>query len=199
LKTFQYLKFITLSLYVCSCVSKQQLIPFESNELWGFKNQNGEIIIAPEFIIANDFSEQGIAAVVDSAGWAYINQNGEILIRPFIYDNGPDYFRQSLARYVENGKFGFFDTSGKIVINARWDFVSPFSEDFAAVCNGCQKEMVGEHSIIRGGQWGFIDLTGNVVIPLKFEEARIFEQGSAQVKINGIWTRIDKNGKEIIN
>jgi len=70
---------------------------------------------------------------------------------------------------------------------------------FAAVCNGCQKEMVGEHSIIRGGQWGFIDLTGNVVIPLKFEEARIFEQGSAQVKINGIWTRIDKNGKEIIN
>jgi len=199
LKTFKYLKLITLSFLFCSCVSRQQLIPFESNELWGFKNQNGEIIIAPEFIIANDFSEHGIAAVVDSSGWAYINQEGEILIRPFIFDNGPDYFRQGLARYVENSKFGFFDTSGKIAIKANWDFAAPFSDGLAAVCNGCQKEISGEHSFMQGGRWGFIGLDGNVLIPLKFEEARNFVQSTAEVKINGNWKRIDKNGKLMNN
>lgn len=150
-------------------------------------------------MMANDFSAQSIAAVVDSAGWAYINQTGEIIIRPFVYDNGPDYFSQSLARYVENGKFGFFDTSGKIVIKAHWDFAFPFNEYLAAVCNGCQKEMVGEHSRMQGGQWGFIDLNGNVVIPLEFEEAHKFEKGSAEVKIKGIWKQIDKKGKVITN
>ena len=175
--------------------SQPSLTPFEKDGKWGYAGSRGEVVIPPRFLIAQDFSSEGIAAIVDQAGWAYIDRTGAVIIRPFVFDNGPDYFREGLARFTEGGKFGFFDRTGKIVIRPTFTFARPFSGGLAAVCEGCKEEAAGEHRLVRGGKWGFIDRKGVLVVPPKFDEAEDFRGGSARVKAGGKWQRIDRKGK----
>lgn len=166
-------------------------VPFEQDGKWGYRNARG-IVVPPRLQQARPFSPEGIAAVVDDQGWAYIDATGKLLVRPYVFDNGPDYFRQGLARFTGAGKFGFFDRRGRVAIPAKFDFAAPFSEGLAAVCEGCKEVRLGEHSVRQGGRWGFIDRSGALVIPARFEEARQFENGRAKVKLNGRWQSIGK-------
>lgn len=83
-----------------------------------------------------------------------------------------------------SAKYGFVDTCGSLVIPLKYDFVSPFSEDYATV------EL--------SGKWGFIDKSGKVAIPLKYDYAHSFSNGLAKVKLIGKWGFLDCSGKEII-
>ncbi len=135
------------------------------SDLWGYVTASGEVVIPPHYVLATEFTTKGIAAIVDEDGWAWIDDQGTVLLRPFIFDNGPDDFSEGLSRFVEKGKIGFFDTSGKVVIPARFTFANPFQDGCAAFCEGCIKVMYGEHYAYEGGAWGCIDRTGTVVVP----------------------------------
>ena len=90
----------------------------------------------------------------DEQGWAYIDRRGSGLISRFIFDNGPDYFHEGLARFTVDSKFGFFDRRGRVVIKPTYAFAEHFSEGRAAVCEGCRKVVHGEHWTMEGGKWG---------------------------------------------
>jgi len=182
--------------YPLFCPAEELPAPFEDNDKWGYIDGRGKEIIPPQFIIAFDFSPEGIAAVVDTNGWAYIDTKGGIVIRPFVFDNGPDPFKDGLARFLIAGKIGYFDTRGRVVIAPMFDFGRPFSEGLAVVCSGCEKVYQGEHWAMQGGEWGYIDKQGNPVIPLKFMSARDFRHGSAKVMLDDNWMVIDHNGRE---
>jgi hypothetical protein len=177
--------------------AEPRLTAFEADGKWGYKDAQGKVIIRPRFALAEDFSPQGIAPVVDEAGWAYINAKGEIVLRPFVLDNGPDCFSEGVARFVSDGKLGFFNQSGKVVIEPGFDFAWPFSEGRAVVCQGCTEEAEGEYHVVTGGKWGFIDKRGVIVIALIFERAENFQGGTARVKLHGQWRQVDKKGKLI--
>ena len=170
------------------------LLPFEKNGRWGYRTAEGKVAIEPRFAVANSFSPEGIAAVVDEEGWAYIDRGGRIVIRPFVFDNGPDYFAEGLARFTADGKFGFFDKRGRVAIPSKFSFAKPFSEGRAAVCDGCRNIAEGEHRRVQGGRWGFINRAGNLVIPVQFEDAGSFKKGRARVKLGGHWKYIDQKG-----
>jgi len=121
------------------------------------------VVIAPGFHLAGEFSTQGIAPVVDEKGWAYIDLQGQVLLRPFVFDNGPDPFSEGLARFVEQGRMGFFNKQGQVVIPARFTFAEPFVNGLAAFCEDCEKRYYGEHWSMEGGRWGCIDRQGQVV------------------------------------
>jgi len=178
------------------CHAEELPAPFEDNDKWGYIDGRGKEIIPPQFIIAFDFSPEGIAAVVDTNGWAYIDTKGGIVIRPFVFDNGPDPFKDGLARFLIAGKIGYFDTRGRVVIAPMFDFGHPFSEGLAVVCSGCEKVHEGEHWSMQGGKWGYIDKQGNPVIPLKFMSAGDFRHGSAKVLLDDKWIVIDHSGRK---
>lgn len=67
-----------------------------------------------------------------------------------------------------NGKFGFRDKSGNIVIPAKYDRALDFCEDLARV--------------MQKGKWGYIDKTGLMVIPVQFDLAYSFSNGIAKVR-----------------
>ena len=163
---------------------------FEENERWGYKNQE-KIVIPPRFQLAMEFSEKGIAAVVDSNGWAYINSLGYVILRPFVYDNGPDYFVEGLARFVQDGKMGFFDEWGRIIIKPQFDFAEPFSEGTAFVNNGCYKEHDGEHYRMIGGKWGAVNAKGEIIVALEADEIQKSDDKKIHYTKNGIKQTID--------
>jgi len=186
---------IVVNLHASS--GQRQLVLFEQDRKWGYMNENGRVVIEAQFIMAHDFSPEGIAAVVDESGWAYIDKKGRVVIRPFIFDNGPDYFREGLARFTKENKFGFFDKKGRMVIRPEFDFALPFHEGLSAICMGCREVVIdGEHSMRTGGKWGYIDKKGQIVIPLEFGNASNFENGKARVELNGEFLYIDKNGRK---
>jgi WG containing repeat len=144
------------------------LQPFEdqTSGRFGYRSSDGAVVIEPRFLFAMPFSRGGIAAAGAEDGWIYINREGDEVLRPFVYDNGPDYPSEGLARFEDEGRIGFHDAAGRIIIPARWDFAEPFTEGRASVCLGCKRKAIGEHFMMEGGEWGAINARGELVVPL---------------------------------
>ena len=188
------------AILLCGAVcSAGALTPFSDDQgRWGFRDSSGQTVIAPQYDLAGEFSPEGMAPVVDQEGWLYIDLKGRPVVRPFVFDNGPDYFEEGLSRFVAGGKIGFIDPAGTVVIPAVHDFAFPFSEKMAVVCTGCREESDGdEHKIVVGGKWGYIDRAGQIVIPLEYDRAGSFTDGEAPVSQDGRNFVIDRTGREI--
>jgi len=80
------------------------------------------------------------------------------------------------------GKVGFMDSTGSIIVKPSYDDAYPFSEGLA--------------SVTSGGKWGYIDKSGNLVVPLQYRIAHMFIEGVASVLLSdsGKWGYIDKTG-----
>lgn len=102
---------------------------------------------------AQDYDRHGHALVRDAHGWMYVDRDRRPILRPYIYDNGPDYFEEGLARFVQDGKMGFHDETLAVVIPARYDFAFPFENGVARVGMRCKSRQHGEHSSVQCEQW----------------------------------------------
>lgn len=161
--------------------------------LVGVKNQKGEIIVPAQFRIYSILEDgdlvKGNTIFFDGwkkdVGheknmWGYVyDRKGNFLYRPYFYDNGADFFEEGVQRFVKNGKVGFADRNGKVVIEPKHDFVSPFNYGYAAFCDGCDWEKTeDEHKAIVGGTWGVMNFKGEIVQP-------IAKKSEKDVKLDG--------------
>lgn len=87
-------------------------------------------------------------------------------------------------KIVENGKVGYIDQNGKVVIQPIYLNGADFSEGLAAVR--------------INGKYGFIDISGNFIIPAKYDFSSSFEFGFASAYIDGEVQLIDKKGQCIL-
>jgi WG containing repeat len=85
----------------------------------------------------------------------------------------------------KDGKWGFIDKTGKVVIEPQFYWVEEFSEDLASF-------------EIEDGKHGYIDETGKVVVEPVFDRAEDFSEGLAPVAKDFKWGYIDKSGKIVI-
>jgi hypothetical protein len=174
--------------------SKTPLLSFEQDGRYGFRDVRGTVVIPAQYLSVTDFSSNGVAFVADDMGWSCIDTNNKVLLTPYLFDNGPDYVSEELFRYIENKKLGFANPECNIVIKAEYDFVAPFEEGRAAVCNSCVFVSDGDHSTIKGGSWGYLDKTGKLVIPMQYQSAQPFSGGKASVTQNDKTFMIDLAG-----
>lgn len=81
----------------------------------------------------------------------------------FRYDNGDDYFREGLHRIVgKDGKIGFADEKGNVVISPRFAFVFPFENGLAKATHEGHQVAEGEHWQWISPEWFYIDHKGDV-------------------------------------
>jgi hypothetical protein len=80
-----------------------------------------------------------------------------------------------------NGKYGFMDRSGRIVIQPRFDHERLFTEAMAVA------------SI--GGKYGYINERGQQTISFQYENAEPFSEGLAAVQSGQKWGYVDKSGR----
>ena len=86
----------------------------------------------------------------------YINKSGEVVTNKEVYPNNKLYAKQ------ENGKWGFVDKTGKIVVKCEYDKVTELNK-------------YGFAGINKNGKWGSIDSEGNIVQTPKYEIKGNFE------------------------
>ncbi|TGL60581.1 WG repeat-containing protein [Leptospira sarikeiensis] len=168
-RKFLHLAILIFLPLLAFCSKKSQLTAFEENGIYGYKDQNGKVLISPQYSMAYDFNENGVGFSFSKSGWVCIDPKNQILLNVFQFDNGPDDFSEGLARFVENSKFGFFDPSCNKIIAANFDFAYPIQDGFSKVCNGCESVSDGEHSMIQGGKYGLIDKKGTIVVAVEYD------------------------------
>ena len=92
--------------------------------------------------------------------------------QPQASSHSSDYNQKSgkLVSIRENGKFGYINLDGQVVIEPQFDDTHFFSKGLAAVK--------------INGKFGFIDKTGKMVFEPQFDKALSFSEGLAAVTIN---------------
>lgn len=187
---------------------ESHLFPITVKRKVGFIDQTGKVIIEPQFDGADNFYE-GLARVYTRGKFttAYIDKTGKIVIEPQ-FDIGSQFSEglawvgfdptkteykignltvygstQGTHSFIYN--IGFIDTTGKMVIEAKFKFANNFSEGLAAVKTKDEK-------------FGFIDKRGKFVIEPTFEWASSFSEGLAAVVKGNKHGFIDKKGKFVI-
>lgn len=151
---------------------------FEEDGKYGFRMQGGSfILIEPRYQFATDFTADGIAAVVDEEGWAWIDRSSAVRARPHVVDNGPDYFSEGFTRIVQDGKYGFMNARGDVVIAPQFAYAEPFSGGYALVCGDCRISKAGKHTSMTGHKWGLINDVG--AIALRLEHSRDLARSAA--------------------
>ncbi len=217
-KIFLFIVWVTYSLS-CTKLTKPTLnkdvwVAFEDTTKdfmyrYGYKDLKGNIQIEPQYTgVETDTFNKDIAFVTDkktgSFRWIVINRKNEELLSPFIYDMSHDEYHDGLFRFVENGrvgeggKMGFADSTGKIVIPAKFTFVDWFEDGLAGFCYDCKKEELGEHWRMVG-KWGFVNTKGEEVISPQFDKIESFGNRKIRVLKNGLRFYINRAGEPIIN
>jgi len=106
-------------------------------------------------------------------------------------------FKEGLAAVKQNGKWGYIDKSGNLIVPPQYDRVFDFYNGLSIVANG-------ENSF-REGSWGIIDIQGNTIIDPQIENpySRIYNFYEYEIaKADLTYSRcvgLDREGDEIIS
>lgn len=104
-------------------------------------------------VAAQEYDRYGHALILDADGWVYVDRAQRHVLRPFIFDNGPDYYAEGLARFVADGKMGFHNQALHVVVPAIYEFAFPFENGVAQAGTGCRSSRHAEHSYVTCQQW----------------------------------------------
>jgi hypothetical protein len=141
------------------------LAAVEQDDAWGFIDVTGRFVIPPQFKEASYFSE-GIAIVeIEDFQELLIDRAGKIL--PRNYDQLKGGINEGRIPAERDGKLGYLNEKGEMIIPPRYQSGALFHEGLAAVEDN--------------DQWGYIDREGKLVIPFQFAGANGFSLGLAEV------------------
>ncbi len=165
--------------------SQEGLASFRTNNLCGYINREGDVVILPRFDNAEEF-KNGVAVVEYDEEYFLIDLNGNrIADCLFMYLESSFIEGENLyACSKDDLHFGFIDGSGNEVIPFIYDYAKPFSEGLAVIC--------------KDGKAGYIDKNNTIIIKPEYETAYSFSEGLARVKKNGKEGFIDKEGNVAI-
>ena len=96
-------------------------------------------------------------------------------------------FSEGIAYVIKDGKCGFINTKGELVVPCEWDGIwdGAFSEGFTRVK--------------KNGKYGIINTKGELITPCEWDEIEDFNKGFARVKKDGECGIIDTTGKLVSN
>lgn len=157
---------------------------------WGLINEAGEEIVLAMYKNVGNYSE-GLIAVEDEQCWSFINDKGEVIIPHTLLASKQKFgdFVEGKCWFTKDGKYGYIDNTGKIIIPPQFQLALDFQQGIAR--------------IVKNGKTGLIDAQGNyLVLPDRFDRIEPFDYlGFARViddyrtELKGI---LRKDGKLIV-
>ena len=185
-------------------------------------NVNNELLFEHEAYYASDVnvSPNGMILLKDEDGMIYYaNKVGEQVISDKFNDAG--IFANGLAYVQVDGKYGYINEQGEVVIACEFDCAYDFTSNGLArveadgkysyineqgkVVIACEFDYADDFTsnglarVKVDGKYGYINEQGDVVIPCKFDHASIFStNGWASVDVDGKWGYINEKGETVI-
>jgi hypothetical protein len=166
---------------------------------YGYMDKKGSVVIAPQFVYADDFSDGLAAVATGNDGWGYIDMTGAWVVEPAF--TGAKPFSEGLAAVSlgDRNGWGYIDRTGAWVVEPRFAQAQPFSEGLASV------ELPPDSTAgsADSGGFAFIDYTGKLAIDSTFAGAWSFSEGLAPAARLGedgalSWGYIDPHGDWVV-
>lgn len=167
---------------------------------YGYIDKEGKVVLPFNFLSAGNFKDGfarvsydndkneivgGLSALLFLATgklhsfYEFIDKTGKI-----IHSGSLGEYNYGLLSFVDkNGKYGFKDKNGNLVISCEYDDADRFSEGLARVK--------------KGERYGYIDKLGRVVVPIVYDDGGVFKDGIVWVEKNGKYGFANNLGKEI--
>jgi hypothetical protein len=135
-------------------------------------------------IVLSSFAQELACVYGDNGKYGFIDEKTGDVVILFKY-NDASYFSEGVVAVRQGNKWGILDIRGNIKV--------AFNLDYSYI-DACHEGLI---IVRKSGKSGYIDTKGTLVIPLKYDDAFMFKEGKAIVKLNNTYYRIDKTGKII--
>ena len=150
----------------------------------GFSDSNGRAVIGARFLVCRAGKNEAAALMVEGKR-AHVDLKGRFR---FVSDDPkatPTLVAISRPSVGNSPKrkeqWGFADSSGRVVLEPRFDEFQGFSE--------------GIGRVVKNGLWGFVDEEGRVVVEPRFKAAYWFSEGLSCVRLDdSTWGYVDRSG-----
>jgi len=86
-----FLIFLSTLLSLQGLSQNAQLIPYRKGNLWGYANENGQVVIEPKYERTYFFSSDGLARIKSNNMYGYMDAKGKVVIVPK-YSNASDFY-----------------------------------------------------------------------------------------------------------
>ena len=156
-------------------------LPIIKNNKWGYINEEGQEMIAPQFEEADFFSE-GLASVQKDGKYGYINKAGKIVL-PFLYDD-VEKFKDGFAIVMKDSLYGLINRKGEFVIDPSFEELTDPIENICVAA--------------KGGKSGYLTTAGKSLTGFIFNLAYDFKDGIAIAAVNDKFGTINSLGKFVI-
>lgn len=174
------------------CPDKEGLSRAKTTDsIYVFVNKKGQNVFNKKFRDAGHF-RNGFAFVNEKNKYGMINATGAYVVQPVyddIYDISNEMDKRQMYAAKKDGKWGFLDYAGKMVIPPQYD-----SENVERYAYSITENLI---VVKLNSKWGFIDREGKTIIPMMYDAAYGFSDGAAEVMLNGENFKIDKKGTRI--
>jgi hypothetical protein len=169
-----------------------QLVPYRKGNKWGYCSPYKVIIIDCIYNSATPFNNGSAEVTIDNKMFN-IDFNGNTRrIENYFAQN---WLSEGLLMDEKNGKLGFTDINGSLIIPHKYDI--DFGEWY--------KFSEGLAGVKIGNKWGYIDKTDKIILPFIYEDWKdlievspCFDEGIVHVKKDGKWGFVDRLGKIVI-
>jgi hypothetical protein len=122
---------------------------------------------------------KGYAIVEENQKYRFIDKRGVISKEAYDEIGYASFVLEDIGMVKQNGKYGFVNPSGKVVVPIKYDKVIECTKGIAAV-----KEK---------GKWGIVDSAGRMIIKPKFEGA--ITDGDIKIVKDGKLYWVDLDGR----
>lgn len=171
----------------CELVFIDGIQTIERDGLFGFKLEDGTVIVEPVYRHVGQFKGGFCIVYNDRMRCGIINRAGrEVVASEYDEITLPS---EGMIRVRKGDLWGYFDTTGKQIIDFQYRAASDFCEGLAVVNSDIDSTEV---------LYGFINKENEFVIPARFQYAMTFSEGFAVVKSYDRFGMIDRKGKEVI-
>lgn len=140
--------------------------PESENDKWGYKNKEDKFVIAPQYEIANKFSNN-LAAVKKDGSWMFITPDNER-----VFDRDFEEIKYGFidglshpspwAKVKEKGKWGYINLQGEWVIKPLYDNIYGSSNNQDLDPSVITDEMMWNAEI--DGKWGILNSKGEWIV-----------------------------------
>lgn len=157
-------------------------IPYMVDDLWGFINDTGEVMISPKFEEVSMFSE-GLSVTAINGKYGYINKTGKVIIDYLFEDAEP--FHNNAAIVMKDSLYGLIDKSGDFLIPPGFEELAEANQEI--------------YMAVKNEQSGYVLRSGDSLTSFIFEVANDFKNGYAIVSEKEKLGLIDSTGKSILS
>ena len=159
----------------------------KKNGLYGFRRADGTVIVPNKYKFVGKFSGGYCRVMSDDTTYGLIDTTGREVI-PCDY-RSIEYPSDGRILLFKNGRFGYANMEGEIVIPFQYVQAGSFSEGCAPIF------VVVDTHFVYGT---YIDTLGRQLFPAVYENVQPFVDGFAPVQRYQRWGFIDHSGKEVL-